>query len=289
MVPVNDNQPRGCPVCGGAVVGKPTKIYCSAKCKRRKRDAKYDRHASAPDRECEHCGSTFRRRPSSRDARRFCSRQCGFAAKANVWQFSPSDADREIIALLSVSDTVAKRICGRCGARYDASRMTGLSLCSETCRDAHLREKYIAANDNGRDRSPRPCGECGEVFAPAYGDARRVFCSKECNRKAAVAKAKTSGAKAANRAVRKMRERAAFVERVNPIEVFTRDGWKCQLCGAKTPSALRGTYEPRAPELDHIMPISAGGEHSYRNVQCACRECNGRKGATPMGQMLLFG
>jgi len=82
--------------------------------------------------------------------------------------------------------------------------------------------------------------------------------------------------------------RAVAVESVDPIKVFDRDGWRCQLCGKKTPKAKRGTYSRNAPELDHIMPLSLGGEHSYRNTQCLCRSCNGSKSNTPMGQLSLL-
>ncbi|AKR55715.1 hypothetical protein XM25_07875 [Devosia sp. H5989] len=91
------------------------------------------------------------------------------------------------------------------------------------------------------------------------------------------------------RKVRKLRERVQEVEAVNPLLVFERDRWTCKLCGRKTPKRLRGTVKPDAPELDHIVPLALGGEHSYRNTQCACRQCNSAKGATAMGQTLLFG
>jgi 5-methylcytosine-specific restriction endonuclease McrA len=69
-------------------------------------------------------------------------------------------------------------------------------------------------------------------------------------------------------------------ERIDPFKVFERDGWKCQLCGVDTPRSLRGSYEDSAPELDHIKPLALDGEHTWLNVQCACRKCNIRKGAT---------
>lgn len=78
------------------------------------------------------------------------------------------------------------------------------------------------------------------------------------------------------------------VESVNPIVVFERDKWTCQECGIKTPRKLRGAMVPNAPELDHIMPISLGGAHSYMNTQCLCRKCNGAKSATPPVQPSLF-
>jgi 5-methylcytosine-specific restriction endonuclease McrA len=85
-----------------------------------------------------------------------------------------------------------------------------------------------------------------------------------------------------------MQLRGATVELVDPIKVFERDGWRCQLCMRKTPARLRGSYDPRAPELDHIVPISKGGAHSYINTQCACRECNGKKLDRPLGQLRLI-
>jgi 5-methylcytosine-specific restriction endonuclease McrA len=47
--------------------------------------------------------------------------------------------------------------------------------------------------------------------------------------------------------------------------VFARDGWACQYCGAP------------AENLDHVIPKSRGGEHSWENVVAACRRCNARK------------
>lgn len=100
---------------------------------------------------------------------------------------------------------------------------------------------------------------------------------------------KDNGTKAAHRKARKLKLRCATVETVNPIKVLDRDRWRCQLCGVATPRRLRGSYDDRAPEVDHIIPLSKGGDHSYANVQCACRRCNLMKAANPLGQMRLFG
>jgi 5-methylcytosine-specific restriction endonuclease McrA len=47
--------------------------------------------------------------------------------------------------------------------------------------------------------------------------------------------------------------------------VFARDEWACQYCGAS------------AENLDHVVPRSRGGAHSWDNVVAACRRCNSRK------------
>jgi 5-methylcytosine-specific restriction endonuclease McrA len=52
---------------------------------------------------------------------------------------------------------------------------------------------------------------------------------------------------------------------VNRRTVFARDGSRCQYCGSA------------AENLDHVIPRSKGGSHTWENVVAACRRCNTRK------------
>ena len=52
---------------------------------------------------------------------------------------------------------------------------------------------------------------------------------------------------------------------LNRRAVFARDGNRCQYCGAA------------AETLDHVVPRSKGGAHTWENVVAACRPCNTRK------------
>lgn len=273
----NDNL-RVCPTCGGEVVGRASRKFCSSKCQRRDEYSRRDfvaEKASAlekvPEQICEKCGNTFKGIPKDGKPLRFCSKSC--SGSAMLMQ------NRKVAPPKAVKFSVYRPLCGYCGARFTASIKTS-RLCSNECRRldglAKMRAKAVA-NDNKPDVS---CVECGERFSRVYGDKRKRFCSKECGDRA-----KRRIAHRADRA----RLRSAFVENVDPLEVFGRDGWRCQLCGIKTPRNKRGTYAPNAPELDHILPLSRGGEHSYRNTQCACRACNAAKSDTPLGQMRLFG
>jgi len=52
--------------------------------------------------------------------------------------------------------------------------------------------------------------------------------------------------------------------------VFARDDHRCQYCGG------------RADSIDHVMPRSRGGQHTWENVVAACRPCNlGKRDRTP--------
>lgn len=79
-------------------------------------------------------------------------------------------------------------------------------------------------------------------------------------------------------------------EPVNRRRVFERDGYVCQICGDETqPDDPYNSL--KAPTLDHIVPVSAGGSHTYDNVQCACRDCNARKGdgrSVSVGQQMAL-
>jgi 5-methylcytosine-specific restriction endonuclease McrA len=88
--------------------------------------------------------------------------------------------------------------------------------------------------------------------------------------------------------MRRARTRRRDAERFDPLEILARDRWVCQLCGVKTLKSKRGTSASRAPVVDHIIPLALGGEHSRRNVQCACYECNAKKGAKAQGQLRMF-
>ncbi len=56
--------------------------------------------------------------------------------------------------------------------------------------------------------------------------------------------------------------------RLTRLEVFLRDGYRCQYCGRET----------RELTLDHVVPRSQGGGHSWENVVSACKLCNRKKG-----------
>ena len=81
------------------------------------------------------------------------------------------------------------------------------------------------------------------------------------------------------------RRHGPYAERIDPVEIFDRDKWRCRLCRCKTPREVMGTNEPNAPTLDHIIPVKLGGPHTKANTQCLCRQCNSNKAAKYEGQL----
>lgn len=60
-----------------------------------------------------------------------------------------------------------------------------------------------------------------------------------------------------------------WVEHIEPLVVLELDDGECQIC--------HGDVDPFDFDMDHIIPLSKGGEHSYGNVQIAHPSCNQRK------------
>ena len=70
-----------------------------------------------------------------------------------------------------------------------------------------------------------------------------------------------------------MTKRKALSKRTR-FEVFKRDQFRCQYCGASAPDVLL--------ELDHITPVAEGGDDFLLNLVTACTACNAGKSAVPL-------
>ncbi len=56
----------------------------------------------------------------------------------------------------------------------------------------------------------------------------------------------------------------------NRKNIFARDKNKCQYCGKKVPTSELS--------LDHVIPRTQGGTSNWKNIVCACTNCNKNKG-----------
>lgn len=210
-------------------------------------------------RACVHCATPFL--ATCRD-KRYCTSECANLAQTKAWQRPCAHCRRPFTSRYTLS---SKQRAAQFEQRY----------CSTDCS---------AAARGGRPPAlppkPRQCAACHQSYTPRHG-FRSSYCSENCRSDMKRARRK------AQRNIR--RSAAADGEVVNDTRVFTRDGWRCQICGDRTPERLRGKGRPKSPTIDHRIPLSRGGTHTYENCQCACSECNFRKGArASTGQMTLF-
>lgn len=172
----------------------------------------------------------------------------------------------------SYSEPIAEKECPECGHTFTPSSREGI-YCSHKCFGISRRATHSKARKrqtSAIQMDLRICKACGAMFAPARRDG--ITCSKAC-----VAK------------VRRMRENrkslkrfkwmeATKVEPIDPLDIYTRDNWTCQLCGESISQEVAWP-DPMSPSLDHIRPVSWGGHHIKSNIQAAHLICNQIKGA----------
>lgn len=142
------------------------------------------------------------------------------------------------------------RTCELCGTKYQAP---GRDTNSRTCREcrpvakAEWQRQWDAANPDKVHQTKRRWFEANRDYVKSTKHARRVL-------------ARGEGA-----------------ERFTSREIFERDGWTCQICGLQLDPAIKFP-DNRSASIDHIVPISQGGQHTRANVQAACMGCNRSKG-----------
>lgn len=72
---------------------------------------------------------------------------------------------------------------------------------------------------------------------------------------------------------------AEYDKTVTLPALLRRDGYECSSCGIECTKEDKryGNVGPTYPTMDHIVPLSKGGSHTWDNVQVMCFSCNTAK------------
>lgn len=164
----------------------------------------------------------------------------------------------------TVSDPVG--CCINCGVEFKA-RSRSNKFCSQNCSNAW-----------NRKNNPRKCS----ISGCDRGHDAKGMCSMHWRREARAdgreSNPEWDDRRRANYHKRRALKALAPAEDVRPAVVYDRDSWICGLCSLPVDSSL--SYpDPMSASLDHILPLSRGGHHTYENTQLAHLSCNVRKGA----------
>lgn len=207
---------------------------------------------------CGHCASPFK----GQNKTKYCSINCGNQAR-NV---------RTAEARANARAASAER---RTAERARATKQ------------ARARRQLATAATGTRSRSAAwvvlRCVICAASFTTKWktAEANEVTCSPTCQAVNAKARRQLGNDR------RRARKKAAYVADVYRKKVYARDGWKCHLCG-KAVNRKAEVPHPKAPTIDHVIPLADGGTHEPLNCRTAHFLCNSMKGAHGGGEQLLL-
>lgn len=66
---------------------------------------------------------------------------------------------------------------------------------------------------------------------------------------------------------------------IDHLELFIKHNWVCNICQKDIDPSLRFP-NPMAATVEHVIPLSLGGAHTFDNVRPAHAQCNFNKGAS---------
>ena len=240
---------------------------------------------------CLYCGKEFIPR---KDTQKFCSNVCNsryYGERNKKYKTCPvcgkqcwCGSSRRVYCSDECKDKIkkpkqakTKYYCHICGAEI---KSRSKFYCCEECRMEYERRR--ARENSIKDYKPKIfiCKVCGTKVITAYGDKRRNICSEDCI-KAYESYHKHHSLKHKEKKKSYLRVREKIIQNVTIQKVcyddlYKRDKGICKICGMPI-SKNRKINNNWDGTVDHIVPLSCGGEHSNSNCQITHRICNSLK------------
>lgn len=266
---------RDCAQCGKpfAFTRNVRAKYCSQACchkayERRKGvrppEERYERMRSAWP-QCECCRQRFKPHNRGAAVAHIKPRWCSMACRV---QYNKCLRDAGLLGRQPKAKYTSIVRCASC-ARY-------IPAIRKRCAPCATKHNMAVVARRAAELAETSCAVCGERYRRrTYPWPWRGCCSAACK----AAQKSGAGKRRGESHYRRAKSRGARAEVIYRAKVFERDGWRCYLCGQETPKLLLKDFaSPMAPTIDHVVPLTKGGEHTYANVRCACRRCNSLKG-----------
>lgn len=209
---------------------------------------------------CKRCEANFEPRLAGKE-QLYCSPMCYLISRHEQTLQTRRDAYKE-------------KSCDHCN-KYFVSNIKAQRFCSDECRRVatliRLKAKWRADNPLPKNWN-YDCDECGVLVersleqGPRNKGAYGRFCAI-CTDKRKVARYRKKTAR---------RQGVVKPGNIHYLEVFERDQGVCWLCNKVVDTTL-----PRVSKfggtIDHVIPISRGGEDTLENCRLAHWICNNHK------------
>lgn len=257
-----------CLECGQGFTGRKKK-YCSKECsdevRRRKNRERYRQDNPDWDREvskvCEQCRCNYSVPKRTAHQARFCSDEC-----RGLWY------SREVRG----NKPLEEHNLARRKRKILRQKRLEKEKAIKTIKRSVQSVIKIKEEEQRIKELTRECVECSDVF---YNPSPNVLtCSTECSCKRS---------RRISREIYKGRiNKSNLVDKnINLTKLYKRDEGVCYLCDERCDwndkvVTVKGhtIVGEKYPSIEHVVPLSKGGMHSWENVKLACMRCNTLKG-----------
>lgn len=263
-----------CRVCGKPLGKMTQQKYCGRECMKKWR-AEHPHWTKT----CPACGNGFKTNAKDQV---YCRRECADRSKPKCHRGYAVCKQCNKTYLIEHHDTRGKFCSKECYFAWKRVRAEAAKARRAMERVARLQVYADAKQAAAIVRLTSTCRQCGKVFLGHRAGLR--YCSDDCRRRYS-----NHYREASRRS--KLRENGRVDHSISIQRLSERDGVRCHICGGKM--RLKGNRNhDNAPSIDHLIPVSMGGTHTWDNVKLAHRKCNSAKGnnlfmTRPDGQIVM--
>ena len=157
--------------------------------------------------------------------------------------------------------------CTVCNSEFKYGDVRMKKFCSTDCLNKHKEQLESERNKE------RICEECGSSFI-MKGSKRKSYCSEQCCKRN----------QNRRKELKNKFKNAKIDYSISLEKLYERDNGVCYICGEMCDWEDYGVRDcgtiicgDRYPSIEHIVPASRGGSHTWDNVALAHRHCNTMK------------
>jgi hypothetical protein len=243
-----------CFTCQRPIAGTRRRKYCSESCWPSHRATKAARPSS-----CLVCAKPITQPRAAGNPRKTCSRKCRDAKRIALRPKKPQ----------------TNKSCTICGLQF-ATSLDHQKTCSKPCSKErsrrHSEAKWLQKIESRPAYKLMTCAWCEEDLLWPSDKKGYAKYHAECKKPARQSQYRI-------KSIRRQTKLAG--KRISHQEIAERDYYKCHLCGGTVDMGLPRTHRYGAT-LDHLTPLSLGGEDTPDNVKLAHWICNIRRSNKPL-------
>lgn len=229
--------------------------FCCESCRN-----KYNRKNKGIKQRCPQCNKLHR----DYKLIQFCSKEC------RAEHFEKKRLIQRLVNYLTPKPEIFYK-CKYCEKIFTLERK-GKRFCSDYCRyrlDYEQRRKRLELFNI-------KCKECGKWFSST--NKIRIYCSTKCGKRYGYRKKEMQRRQ-------RIKQNGDVDWSISIERLIKRDDSICYLCGDRVNIGDYSTLNDGTiitgesyPSIDHVVPVSKGGTHTWGNVKLAHRFCNSIKG-----------